>query len=130
MACWRARSRRRSWRRGASAMRIYPKRLYRSITSSRSSTRAWPDTSHRPWSDAASDDSARHVRRFSGVLNLSDPHQLPWSNTLQGGQAFGDEREQILDSIRTRSHDQNRDRAGGYLLLKRDALIQRQQNVK
>jgi hypothetical protein len=99
--------------------------LYRSITSSRSSTTAWPDTSHRPWSSAASETTVRHVRRFSAV-NAPYPHDLPGPDALQCCEALGNRREKILDSVRACTHDQNRDSSRRYVLLIRNAFVQRQ----
>jgi hypothetical protein len=43
---------------------------------------------------------------------------------------FGDGREQILHPVRARTDDENGDSAGGYVLLIREALVQRQQDIE
>ena len=90
---------------------------------------AWPDTSHQPWNGAASETAVRDVRRFSAV-NAPYPDDLSWLNTFQGGEAFGNRREKILDSVRACTHEQNRDSSRRYVLLIRNAFVQRQQDIE
>lgn len=58
-------------------------------------------------------DKARYRGGFESGADIPNPNHLPGSNTLQGGEAIGDERQQILDSVRACAHDQNCDSARG-----------------